>query len=231
MQRREIGSFLAVTFVLGFAAQLLAVRQGLSAGGGSLMLAMWAPAAGAMTSAASRKAAFASLRRSGGRWLFIGLPVGWALILLRSLVLWAFGGGAWNQASFPIESGAIAGVHKVAMVLGVGAQGFGWFATNLAVTLTLASLLLGAAGGLGEELGWRAVLQPEMERRFGPLRGSLAVGLVWAYWHRCFILNPRGWGWDNASILVAAGLVGGLFALLALRHRQGTPALLTPAFD
>lgn len=49
--------------------------------------------------------------------------------------------------------------------------------------MTIGSILCGVVGGLGEELGWRAVLQPELERRWGPVRGSLAVGAIWAYWH------------------------------------------------
>lgn len=38
-------------------------------------------------------------------------------------------------------------------------------------------------GGLGEELGWRAVLQPALEQRVGSWKATLAVGAIWAYWH------------------------------------------------
>jgi membrane protease YdiL (CAAX protease family) len=38
-------------------------------------------------------------------------------------------------------------------------------------------------GGIGEELGWRGFLQPALERRWGPFKGTVAVGLIWAYWH------------------------------------------------
>lgn len=186
MQTREIRRFVVVAFVLGLAAQLLAVYDGVDGVGRQwLKLAMWAPAIAAMTSASARRAALAALRRSGGRWLGVALVVGWSLILIQNLLLLALGGGVWNGALFVVDAngGAIEAVHNVAMALGSGQQGFSFFALNLLVSLTLGSLMGGVLGGLGEELGWRAVLQPELERRWGPVRGSLAVGLLWAYWH------------------------------------------------
>jgi membrane protease YdiL (CAAX protease family) len=107
--------------------------------------------------------------------------VGWALLLTQSALLFVLGGCEWNQELFERDpAGGIAAVHKVAMVLGVGHQSLGFFALNLLLSVTLGSILGGVVGGLGEELGWRAVLQPELERRWGPVRGSLAVGSIWA---------------------------------------------------
>jgi len=37
-------------------------------------------------------------------------------------------------------------------------------------------------GGL-EELGWRGVALPELQRRFVPFRAAVIVGIVWAVWH------------------------------------------------
>ena len=38
-------------------------------------------------------------------------------------------------------------------------------------------------GPLGEELGWRGVLQPKLAGRMGWLAASLAVGAIWLVWH------------------------------------------------
>lgn len=35
----------------------------------------------------------------------------------------------------------------------------------------------------GEEYGWRYYLQPKMQKRFGPRRGVLLLGLLWGFWH------------------------------------------------
>jgi len=80
-------------------------------------------------------------------------------------------------------TGGIAAAHHVTLLLGGGPQSFGLLALNIAVSVTVGSTVLGVVRGVGEELGWRAVLQPEATRRLGPLRGTLAVGLYWAYWH------------------------------------------------
>ncbi len=37
--------------------------------------------------------------------------------------------------------------------------------------------------GIGEETGWRGFAQPLMQGRWGALRGSLGLGLIWALWH------------------------------------------------
>ena len=276
MTRREIWRFLAVTFAAGFALQLLAIGQGVHGNGRNwLMLVMWAPAAGALSSRAARAAAKAALKKCGLGWIGTALAVGWSLTLVQTALLWLSGGGRWNSEQFARGPHGIEGVHKVAMVLGVGAQGFGFFALNIFLSITLGSLITGLIGGLGEELGWRAVLQPELERRWGAARGSLAAGLIWAYWHvpvnlagyndpvhplwntlvffplvvtamafsfgwltrrtgsvwpaamahgannvigSGFLLAPTAWAWDTGTMLIAAALVGGFFALRAWRR-------------
>ncbi|GAA1153561.1 hypothetical protein GCM10009630_59770 [Kribbella jejuensis] len=42
------------------------------------------------------------------------------------------------------------------------------------------TMIVGAAG---EELGWRAYLQPYLQTRFSVLRSSLIVGVLWGFWH------------------------------------------------
>ncbi len=43
------------------------------------------------------------------------------------------------------------------------------------------NLLLG--GSLGEEIGWRGFLLPELLRRMSPVAASVTLGVVWGLWH------------------------------------------------
>ncbi len=62
-------------------------------------------------------------------------------------------------------------------------------------------------GPLFEETGWRGFALPRMQHRFGPLRGSLLLGLLWGGWH--FFLYVPVWIHDGAlsGVVDAASFV------------------------
>jgi len=72
--------------------------------------------------------------------------------------------------------------------------------------LTVPSLLMAGiyAGPLGEELGWRGLLLPELQKKISPLKSAIIVGIIWFSWHIPLFWSPIG------------TLVSGHFSLLSL---------------
>jgi membrane protease YdiL (CAAX protease family) len=179
--------FLLVVFALGIILQVAAIRAGLrGSGSGLLLLTMWAPTVAAITtSRAARRMAWVALKRLNICWLGLGLLIGWAPGLLKALFLALSRMGSWDSGHFELapDGGSILAVHHIGVALGTGPQSFVHFAINLLFSITLGSVVIALIGGVGEEIGWRVVLQPSLERRFGRFRGTCLVGLIWAYWH------------------------------------------------
>ncbi len=75
------------------------------------------------------------------------------------------------------------------------------------------------AVGLPEELGWRGFALPRLQARFGPLRGTLILGVLWAGWHLPFFLTPDHGGGPHADVMAVAtnfALFAGMVVLMAI---------------
>jgi membrane protease YdiL (CAAX protease family) len=97
--------------------------------------------------------------RPGAKWILLSITFFPALFLL-AWVLVNLQGGGWTILTFRNNAGGFAWVLLVS------------FAHNL---------LLG--GPLGEEIGWRGFLLPQLLKGHSPLAASLMLGVVWALWH------------------------------------------------
>lgn len=88
----------------------------------------------------------------------------------------------------------------------------------------LGSLLLirfFAGGGLGEELGWRGFMLPELQGRIEPLSASLLIGVVHGFWH----LPANGLG--GSVLLAVLGSAGAILLTTMANLTDGN--LLLPA--
>lgn len=60
-------------------------------------------------------------------------------------------------------------------------------------------------GPLGEEIGWRGFALPRMQSRFGALRGTLLLGILWVGWHLPHYLTPAQRGGPGVSFTFLLG--------------------------
>jgi membrane protease YdiL (CAAX protease family) len=71
--------------------------------------------------------------------------------------------------------------------------------SGMAVAAYVPGLLLQMiTTGLAEEPGWRDFALPRLQRRFGPLAGSMVLGPLWAVWHLPLFMTEWG-GWPDAD--------------------------------
>ncbi|HEU5382378.1 MAG TPA: CPBP family intramembrane glutamic endopeptidase, partial [Ktedonobacteraceae bacterium] len=81
-----------------------------------------------------------------------------------------------------------------------------WSSLFSTYLLPLGTLYL--VGAVGEEIGWRGFALPRLQQRYGPLRGSLLLGILWAGWHLPGYVTPAG------SFSFASVVLNGLFITL-----------------
>jgi membrane protease YdiL (CAAX protease family) len=53
---------------------------------------------------------------------------------------------------------------------------------------------------LPEEIGWRGFALPRMQPRYGPLWGTLLLGVLWAFWHLLYFLTPGHGGGPGTTL-------------------------------
>src|SRR5690606_31876188 len=136
----------------------------------------------------------------------------------------------WGGSSFFSFNADGADVLRGPWVLGDGAQDWWRFAANVAVTAIMFAGL-NSVVAIGEEFGWRGVLQHHLIERFGFLGGVALLGFVWAIWHAP--MNLAGYNHADAPILGTFVLfplqliaVSFIMAWLTIRANSFWPAVL-----
>jgi membrane protease YdiL (CAAX protease family) len=85
------------------------------------------------------------------------------------------------------------------------------------------STLLG--GPLGEEPGWRGYALPRLESAFGPVRGSLLLGLLWTGWHLPLFFYP---GWTSSPLWIYLVFMTGQSFILTYAANLAGFGVVTP---
>ena len=197
--RRKVCTYLALTLAFSSILYALIISAGtLSAGGGTYVFAlMWSPGVAALLTRIIHQR---NVRGEG----------------------WGWGGTRWQILAYflPLAYALIA--YGAVWLAGIG--GIGSFGTNLLLFATVGTAQ-SCLSALGEEIGWRGLLVPELAKLTGFTRTALISGAIWALWHMPLILfadynsgTPKGY-----ALLCFAVLVLGIsFPFAWLRLRSGS---------
>lgn len=86
-------------------------------------------------------------------------------------------------------------------------------------------------GPLAEEPGWRGFALPRIQARYGPLWGTLLLGIVWAFWHLPDFLTRAqgggpgtGWGtfFTNLPVFVLLVIALAVIMTWVYNHTRGS---------
>jgi membrane protease YdiL (CAAX protease family) len=175
---KAIGTFLVLNFALSSVFYFLIIHTGkLGSGFGIYTVGlMWCPGVSAIITSLifKRKLSLLGWQWGEGRlqlWSYL-TPLLYAITAY--LIIWIAGWGIFYNQDM---------VARVA-----GSFGFQGLPPLLVIVLYL--LIMGLYGlpgsvssALGEEIGWRGFLTPELYKSMGYTKTSLINGIIWALWH------------------------------------------------
>lgn len=180
--KKRVITFLVVTAILSSVAAILD-RRGLFGHAGSLAY-MWCPGLAAIISTFITARSFKAIGwTTHPKWLALGwlIPVAYASISYG--LVWITGLGGVPSATF-LERARITLNMPTRPDWMVIAAAFGF----ISVILLPPSMI----GGLGEEIGWRGFLFPELSSWVGPRMACIVSGIIWAAWHTPALLSGYG---------------------------------------
>jgi uncharacterized protein len=184
---------------------------------------MWCPALAALVTCKVLGRDFRSLAWSWPKGRYVAaayfVPLAYAAIAYGAV--WALHLGGWNGAL----------VEQVARRFGLPKMpAWGSFALWLVFTAT-AQMIHGLSTALGEEIGWRGFLVPELAKQMSYTKLSLLSGLIWAAWHSPLLLfadynagTSRPYALACFTVMVVADSF--MMAWLSLKSKSLWPAAI-----
>jgi membrane protease YdiL (CAAX protease family) len=179
---------------------------------------MWSPAVAALltcrfTGKPSSELGW-SWPRSRWVWMACLLPIVYAGAAY--IIVWITGLGTFGNPTFLASASKDLGwTSAPAWLIPIGSL----------LVYTVPGMIGGVSTGLGEELGWRGFLTPEMTRAYGFTRGTLFTGVIWTSWHLPILLFAdynAGTPWWFAMPCFAVMVMGLSFPFAWLRLRSGS---------
>lgn len=204
---RRLVSFLAILVGLSAIFDALLIASGTIQGASSLfaLALMWSPAIAALATARIFHDGWRSIGWRPGRVRYLAIAYLLPIVYATGAygLVWLTGGGSFT----------------------------GTWPAHLPIFLVVGTLS-GALSALGEEIGWRGYLVPQLASTHSFTTTALLSGLIWAVWHYPLLLftdygtgSPR---WYMLACFTVA-IVGLSFAFAWLRLRSGSiwpPVLL-----
>ena len=176
--RKQVLTFLVLTLAFSSIFYFLIIKSGhLGSGSGLYVLGlMWSPGVSGML---TRKIFGQSLSTLGWKWgesrfqvLSYGIPLFYATIAYAGVWLLHLG-GVYNHDF-------VAGITQ-SLALGPLPA---WLAMTIYFVLAgSVGMVRSCSGALGEEIGWRGFLVPQLARTSGYTTTALISGFIWSLWH------------------------------------------------
>lgn len=220
--RRRIGTFLGLTF--GFAWGIEGLIHLLDPPSAAkefeyyVLAITWSPGIAALLTYRIHRQNFAmlGLNWTANPYYLVSYLLPLAYSLPAYLVVWLLGlGRFYDQTTFQTLTQPL-GLTQLPLPLAM---------TGLVVILSTAGCLHYGLAALGEEIGWRGLLVPELAKILPFWQTALLSGLVWSFWHYPIILfsdyNGGTPAWYS-MLCFTVTLIGSSFPLTWLRLQSGT---------
>lgn len=87
---------------------------------------------------------------------------------------------------------------------------------------------------LGEELGWRGYLLPNLLEKMSPIKATIVSGVIWGIWHAPMIAMGHNYGLDYRSapfggilaMIVFCVLIGSFLSYITIKTKSCIPAVI-----
>jgi membrane protease YdiL (CAAX protease family) len=217
--RRAIGVYLLFTGAVSSLFYFLIIKSaGTNAAGGAFTTGlMWSPAIGALLASRYLGRPVANLGWQWGqtRYQVISylIPLGYSTLTYS--IAWLTGIATINPAQTADAFTKYFGLGPLPRLVGIGLY-------FLVVATT--GVIQNCATTLGEEIGWRGFLVPELAKRYSFTATAILSGAIWALWHVPIIVFAgynAGTGWYGLAV-ASANMIGLSFVLAWLRLKSGS---------